>query len=129
MRIPHKVACYSVTGGIVLSLLVTGCSSSSSAPKPRATAAGVVPSPLTTVPPEVRALSQTVGEYVVTPDPGVNAKDAEAASLALRGKPGVQSSEMERGLWHVQVLPDATAAQRDVILKHLAAVGKVAEGI
>jgi hypothetical protein len=108
-------------------LLATGCSGGSSSATPSATTnPDAVPSPLASVPAYVQALSQTIGEYVVTPS--ISSTALDKAIALLKGQAGVQSATLKAGVLHVEILPDCTDPQRRAIEKQLAALGKVAEG-
>ena len=115
--------------GAVAAALLTGCSGSSSAAKPAPSSTLLpVPSPVATVPAYVMKLSQTIGEYVVAPHTALTAANAHDVLDAVASIKGVQSAKLVDSKLRVEILPDATVAQRDDILRELAAIGQVSEG-
>ncbi|MFN2538265.1 MAG: hypothetical protein ABR549_08960 [Mycobacteriales bacterium] len=112
------------SGLLAGALLMTGCSSGSSGHD----AAGRVPSPLATLPYSIGSLSQTIGEYVVTPRKELSPADLSATVEAVQKQAGVQSAKLTAGKLRVEILPAATETQRIAILEQLGAVGHVAEG-
>lgn len=88
-----------------------------------------VPAPLPSVPADVRGLSQTVGEYVATPRKELTKDELDATVRHLATRPGVQSAKLEGGQLRVVLRPTASKDERDAVLRQLAAVGEVGEGI
>ncbi|MCW2673871.1 MAG: hypothetical protein JWP14_2460 [Frankiales bacterium] len=120
---------FCLLAGAAAAALLTGCSGSSSAAKPVPSSTLLpVPSPVATVPAYVTKLSQTIGEYVVTPDPALTTANAHDVLDAVASIKGVQSAKLVDSKLRVEILPDATTAQRDDILRELAALGQVSEG-
>ena len=117
----RRTAALLLAGG----LLLTGCSDDKKAAEPK----GEVPTPVATIPVEVAGLPFGVGEYVVDPSAELSEDDVAAAVGKVRGLKGVQSSKLVGKKLHVEILPDATQTEREVVLRQLAALGKVSEGI
>lgn len=114
---------------LVTAVLLTGCSGSSDTAKPTPSSTLLpVPSPVATLPEYVTKLSQTIGEYDVTPAPALTDANAHDVLDAVASIPGTQSAKLIGGKLRVEILPDATTEQRNNILRELAAIGKVSEG-
>jgi hypothetical protein len=64
----------------------------------------------------------------VAPHTALTAANAHDVLDAVASISGVQSAKLVDGKLRVEILPDATTAQRDAALRELAAIGQVSEG-
>lgn len=101
-----------------LVVLLSGCIG-----EPTATDVTASAAPL---PSSVAALSLTSGQYLVTLSPGV---DGAAEATKVAALPGVQSAVVTDGVLDVQFTGGSTEAQHREVLRVLAALGEVGEGV
>ena len=81
----------------------------------------------TAVPSSVASLSLTSGQYLLTPSSPDT--DLEAAAREVRALAGVQSALVREGVLDVEFTGGATDEQHRAVLRVLAPLGEVTEGV
>ncbi|GAC1610513.1 MAG: hypothetical protein NVS3B26_17670 [Mycobacteriales bacterium] len=89
------------------------------------------PKPVQTLPSQVSALVKTdVGEYLVQPRAGVSAKDVQNTIAKLKVMPGVGTVTLtKQGKIDMTFRGNPPEAQRAAIVRQMAALGPIEEGI
>lgn len=111
-------------GLLAAALTLSACSGDSST--------DAAPAPAEALPSAVASVvtGTDVGQFFVTPKAGTPKEVIDGALAKLKTMPGVQSAELTPdGLVDVQFRGGITVEQREAVVKQMAALGDVTEGI
>ena len=108
---------------LLAALSLTGCS----ADEPEAVQGA--PAPVASLPAEIAKISKTVGQYYVAPRGDATPAQVNDVLAKVKSMKGVQSAVRQGEQISVEFLGGASPADHVAVLRQLAALGAVTEGI